>query len=302
MPPSLLIIIVLIAAWLLFELGWLSRPAPWEKATGWNAIAPKFRPGCTTFFAKDGPEAIWLGHAGFIIRWHGKTLLLDPNRSGHCTVARRAMRIPPSIADLSCDAILITHAHFDHLNLDTLAELKSRSRFIVPAGAEEYFSDAHCGAHELSAVNAWNSVRVGPLTITAVPAAHNGGRYHPWKSRKAAVGYAIGDGTTTLYCAGDTSAANDFNAIRERFQPRFAILPIGAFRPRRPLRDHHMNPEEAVAAARTLGVKAVMPCHFGTFRLSLDRVTTALPRFASAARMAGLRWIMPSLWKGEHAG
>jgi L-ascorbate metabolism protein UlaG (beta-lactamase superfamily) len=108
-----------------------------------------------------------------------------------------------------------------------------------------------------------------------------------------AVGYVIRSGGEAIYYAGDTGARNDFDAIRERFRPRAAILPIGAYSPSWPLQRYHLSPEQAVEVGRRLAVETVIPCHFGTYMLSLDRPEAALPRFAAAAAAEDVRWVMP---------
>lgn len=284
-----------LAVYLLAELGWLSPRRPWERATGWDAIAPEDRAPLSPQLG-EGPEIHWLGHSGFRIRWHGVTLLLDPITARRCTVARRALEVPADPG--AADAVLLTHGHFDHLNTHTLRQLRGIARFVVPAGSESYLDPVR-GDTPVTGLKLGESLRIGELEVMAVPAAHNGGRLHPWKSKRIAVGYVIRDGREALYAAGDTSAANDFESLRDRYHPRWAILPIGAFAPRFPLKIHHLSPEEAVWAAKQLGVDLVVPCHFGTYRLSFDRVSTALPRFARAARATGQRWIMPILWRGD---
>ena len=274
-------------------LGWLTPAQPWEISTGWQRIPADELPRGRL---PDGLGLTWLGHSGFVVRWRGVVLLLDPNLSERCTVSPRRMPVSADAADLrGVDGVLISHAHYDHLHVDTLARVPSIGFTAIPTGCERYIGVNRAERLHLRPVSAGDAFRAGPLEIVAVPAAHNGSRFHPFGSRVAAVGYVIRDGRHTLYFAGDTAAHNDFAGIRDRYRPDIAILPIGAFAPRHALKIHHLNPEDAVAAAETLGVKTVVPCHFGTFRLSLDRPDVALPRFASAAGKRGIEWVMPEL-------
>ena len=283
-----------LALWLLYLLGWFTAPRRWEVATGWNRIPAGQHPvgGLDEEFHLD-----WLGHSGFVLRWAGQTILLDPNTSTRCTVSRRVLEPSAPIGQVGpVDAVLISHAHYDHLNVDTLKQVPHIGFTALPAGAEGYLADT--AAHTRPRpVTAHEKITLGPLEIFPVPAAHNGNRFHPLKSRIPAVGYIIRSPTRTLYYAGDTSFALDFAALREQYHPDVAILPIGAYAPRLPLKFHHLNPEEAVQAAQILGVKTTIPCHFGTFTLSFDRPSAALPRFADAAQQAGLPWRMPALAK-----
>lgn len=288
----LILLHLLLITWVLYRLGWLTAPRPWEESTGWNRIPAEQRP---THALPDEFTLDWLGHSGFILRWAGQTILLDPNTSMRCTVARRVMELPadPSVVD-HADTVLISHAHYDHLNLDTLQRIRDIGFTAVPEGTEVYFGETTDHAKPRP-VRVGDSITLGPLEIFPVPAAHNGNRFHPWRSPKPAVGYIIRSPTFTLYYAGDTAFHNDFAGIREKFHPNLAILPIGAYAPRYPLKIHHLNPEEAVQAARLLGVQTVVPCHFGTFNLTFDHPSAALPRFAAAAQKAQLDWVMPVL-------
>ncbi len=285
----------LLVAW----VGWLTPDRPWRTATGWERIPAAERPTASVLWddtaaAGPAPELVWLGHSGFLLTWRGSRLLIDPNTSRRCTVSRRVLERPADLARLGAvDAVLISHAHYDHLDLPTLGSIPDLGTVVVPAGSEPYLPAPL--RRRAVALQVGERRRLGELEVVAVRAAHNGNRYHPLSSDQLAVGYVIRTPRTSLYYAGDTGFGEHFAEIRERFHPRVAILPIGAYAPGFPLRRYHLSPEDAVEAARVLGVETVVPCHFGTFVLSLDRPSQALPRFAHAARAADLRWLMPRL-------
>ena len=287
---------------LALHLGWATQPRLWQSATGWEQIPIDLRPAVTTqpWRATTDPEAApdirWLGHSGFVVTWHGMRLLLDPNTSRWCTIARRILEPSIDLTKLGpVDAVLLSHSHFDHLDLPTLRRIENDPLIVVPAGSEELVRLPASQRSRRVGLRPWQRHTVGSLEVIAVPARHNGGRLHPLKSHRLAVGYVIRAGEDAFYFAGDTGADNSFAEIRERYRPRLALLPIGAYAPVWPIGRVHLNPEQAVQAARELGVEVVMPMHFGTFALALDRPASALPRFARAAQLGEVHWLMPQL-------
>jgi len=281
-----------------WHAGWARGERPWPIATGWARIPADERAPSTRELLDSavGPRLSWLGHAGFLLEWNGVRLAIDPNLSPRCTVVRRELELGAAPADLGAlDAVLISHAHFDHLDRPTLAALAGVGRLIVPQGSEGYVEAIHT-AEPTVGLAPGGAVRVGALEIVAVPAFHHGNRWHPLASARLAVGWIVRTGERAVYFAGDTGARNDFSAIGRRYRPDVAVLPIGCFAPPWPIGRVHLSPEQAVAAARELGSPLVVPAHFGTFALALDRPDEALPRFARAARASGVRWAMPALF------
>jgi L-ascorbate metabolism protein UlaG (beta-lactamase superfamily) len=286
-------------------VGWGRGASSWAVATGWRALPESERLSAASLAGLDwgeagAPRIDWLGHSGFVIRWSGTTLLLDPNTSGHCTISPRRLEPAADVAGLGpVDGVLISHAHYDHLDLPTLARLAGIGTVVLPRGSESYFSDPRWDDTVFAPLVPGESTRVGRLEIVAVPAVHNGSRFHPLRSARGALGYVVRNAGEAIYYSGDTGFDLDFLRLGLVHRPRIAILPIGAYAPRVPMKYYHLSPEEAVEAARRLGVQAVIPCHFGTFVLSLDRPASALPRFVKAAGARGVAWIMPTLLREE---
>jgi L-ascorbate metabolism protein UlaG (beta-lactamase superfamily) len=280
------------------HVGWFAPPRAWGEATGWSAIPVEERPSLDLAWPDDAgeaPEVHWLGHSGFLIVWHGVRILLDPNTSPRVILAPRILEAAAPASMLGAvDAVLVSHAHYDHLDLPTIAALPSVRTILVPVGSETYLRGARSDARVVG-LDVWETERIGPVEVIAVPAAHNGSRFHPLPSRHLAVGWVLRAGGGAIYYAGDTGLRNDFAAIARTSRIDLAILPIGAYAPSFPMRRYHLSPEDAVEVARILDARAVVPCHFGTFVLALDAPNEALPRFARAARAAGLRWTPPRL-------
>lgn len=239
--------------------------------------------------ATKDPQIVWLGHASFLIAWRGKILLIDPVFAKFIGTAKR--RIPNSslINQLDPDAILVSHAHMDHLNAASIKRFAGAT-VILPRNSEDFLP------HELKqkaiGLATGRSIDLGTLTILATEARHGGWRY-PWQKGYTALSYLISDGEQTVYYAGDSAYGDHFKAIGESFPIEIALLPIGAYSPRWFLKTRHLNPPEAVMAAQDLKANTMIPYHFGTYRLSWDALNEALPWFVKEAQNMDMKWQLP---------
>ncbi len=265
--------------------GWFSPKRPWQEVCGADRLAevPRYQPG-------DGPKILWLGHAGFLIQWHGQCLAVDPNLSATCFPVPRLVAEETPAWPAPVTLALISHAHYDHFDLPSLRQLPGLQTLVAPSGLNQFLDGDLADRLHFEGLRPGESLHLGRLKISAVETRHNGGRNHPLPSDFQALGFVIGDGQVNLYFAGDSGYGPHFRSIGQRFHPKLAILPIGAYAPHFALGPHHLDPEEAVQAGIDLGVELVIPSHFGTFRLAFDAPDAALPRFAAAAQSAPFRW------------
>jgi L-ascorbate metabolism protein UlaG (beta-lactamase superfamily) len=179
------------------------------------------------------------------------------------------------------DAVLISHNHYDHLDLATLRTLAEtrHPRFIVPVGCAKLLRDAGIGPVE--ELDWWASAERNGATIHCVPAIHFSARTPFDRNRALWCGYVIEQPGGAAYFAGDTAFGDHFQAIRERFgAPRLALLPVGAYLPRWFMSPVHMGPEEALQAHRILEATASVAIHHGTFQLADDAVDEPRARLA----------------------
>lgn len=268
----------------------------WAEVTGWNQLGEAellLAQESEDAYSKleNRPELSWGGHATLRVEWGGQRLVADPVFSARVKVAPRLFEDPVLADGLVSDAILLTHAHMDHLDNATLERL-SPTRLYLPFGSERFLSEQVLARHEIVPLQIGEVAFLGDLEIIPVPAQHGGWRY-PWQRGLFACGYVIRHQDETLYLAGDTAMGEHFEAIAADYAPRFAVLPIGAYSPQWFLRSRHLNPEEALEVAGILNCEFVVPYHFGTFRLSLERVDAPLKRWAAAALAAKKQWFLP---------
>src|ERR1700722_5287763 len=222
-----------------------------------------------------------INHSTLLFQQDGSHILTDPiwsQRASPFTAIGPRRHREPGVCweDLPrIDTVLLSHNHYDHLDLATLRRLADRgqSQFVVPAGVARLLRSQSIGpVHELD----WGeSLPLSGTTIHSVPALHSSARGIFDRNRTLWCGYVIEAGNRVVYFAGDTAFGGHFASIRERFgAPRLALLPIGAYAPRWFMSAVHMGPEEAVRAHRILGAETSIAIHHGTFQLADDGLDT----------------------------
>ena len=233
--------------------------------------------------------ATFVGHATWLLRLGSVTVLTDPIWSERCSPVsfagpKRVRRPGLAFETLPrVDTTLVSHGHYDHLDLATLQRLSElhRCEFVTPLGHE-----ALCARHAIQSVHAldWWQTWEGPrdLRVTLVPSRHFSARSLFDRNRALWGGFVLERGGRRVYFAGDTGYGDHFAAIRERVGPLdLALLPIGAYAPRWFMRPHHMDPDEAVCAHVDLGGPMTLGMHWGTFQLTdeaIDEPLLALDR------------------------
>ena len=173
------------------------------------------------------------------------------------------------------DAVLISHNHYDHLDLPTLRRLASAQKtiFVVPSRLARFLLTQNIGpVQELD----WGeSFSFQGLTVHCVPALHFSARGAGDRNKTLWCGYVIETQERIIYFAADTAYGPHFTQIREKFgSPQLALLPIGAYAPRWFMSPVHMSPEEAIRAHRELGAQTSIAIHHGTFQLADDGIDT----------------------------
>lgn len=199
-----------------------------------------------------GNKLTWLGHATFkITTASGKVILVDPWLSNPlCPEAEKKLT--------RVDTMLITHGHFDHIA--DAVELGKKFKPQIVGIYEVCAWLESKGVKNTSGMNKGGTQKVDEIEVTMVHAVHSCGIQDGDKIIYGgeACGYVIRlpEGMT-IYHAGDTAVFGDMKLIAELYEPELALLPIGDF--------YTMSPREAAKAIRLLGVRHVIPMHFGTF-------------------------------------
>ncbi len=224
-----------------------------------------------------------VGHATILIQVAGRNILMDPvwsDRASPFSFAGPRRVNPPGIAFDALppiDAILITHNHYDHLDVETISRLWARGepRVIAPLGNDAIIR-SHDDAVRVETLDWGQSIELGgDIAVHLAPANHWSAR--GVNDRRMALwgAYILTTPAGAIYMAGDTGygEGDTFRAVKERFGTmRLAALPIGAYEPRWFMAAQHMNPADAVQAFRDLGTEAAIGVHWGTFQLTNERV------------------------------
>jgi L-ascorbate metabolism protein UlaG (beta-lactamase superfamily) len=237
-----------------------------------------------------GLRATLVNHSTVLLQQRDSNILTDPiwsERASPLSWAGPRRRRKPGVSweDLPpIHAVLISHNHYDHLDLPTLRRLADRgdSAFVVPARGARLLRSRNIGpAHELD----WGeSLPLPGFTIHCVPALHFSSRGIFDRNQTLWCGYLIECRDGLVYFAGDTAFGNHFAQIREKFgSPRLALLPIGAYQPRWFMSPVHMGPDEAVRAHRILAAKTSIAIHHGTFQLADEGLDTPRQQLIACA-------------------
>jgi L-ascorbate metabolism protein UlaG (beta-lactamase superfamily) len=223
----------------------------------------------------------WIGHASFLIQTPEVNVLVDPNWSKWLKVIKRLKRPGFEIHHLpEIDFVLVTHAHFDHLDRRTLRRVAADQPIVVPIGVGNLVHDL--GFQIVHELDYWQKVKLGPLEVALTPCYHWGARFLADLHRGFG-GFAITIDDRTIFHCGDSAFFPGFREIGEHYSIDIALLPIGAYDAPTG-REVHMNPEEAVRAFTELRAKTLVPMHYGSFRLGYEPLEEPLQRLIAAAR------------------
>jgi L-ascorbate metabolism protein UlaG (beta-lactamase superfamily) len=249
----------------------------------------------------------FIGHSSFLVQIAGRNLLIDPVFATRLILLRRARKPGMEIAHLPpVDAVLLTHAHMDHLNLPSLRQIVRHAKkltgmapeAIVPKGVRDLVEKI--GFRKVTELEWWESTALedDDVRMTMTPAKHWGARMFK-DTHRLFGGYVIEGAGHSVYHSGDTAYFNGFHEIGRRLKPEIALLPIGAYYPDS-YRAVHTSPEEGLQAFLDLGTATTMiPMHFGTFPLGKEPMDEPPVRLMAAAKKLGVADRVDVMGEGE---
>lgn len=271
---------------------------------------------------RSAVSVTWIGHSSFLLQKGGLNIVTDPVWAGRMGLEKRLA--PPGIAmdELPpIDVILLSHSHYDHMDIPSLKKLKRRSLaeplLLVPAGLAGSLRKK--GFTKVEELEWWEYRRIGDVEFHFVPAQHwtrrtlwdtNRSHWGGWVLRRDVRNAGSCDGRSstekdsggsggeagfipecpTVYFAGDSGYFPGFRMIGERFRPDYVLMPIGAYEPEWFMSKQHVSPEEAVQAFLDTSGAIMIPMHYGAFRLADDTPKEALDRLYAEWERRGLPW------------
>lgn len=248
---------------------------------------------CTRSVDPRSMVATWIGHATVLVQAGGVNILTDPVWSQRASPVQWAgpkrVRAPGiRLADLPrIDVIVVSHNHYDHMDLPTLKALWKRDRplIVTSLGNDTILKRAGIGA---VAGNWGQTVRTRGMAVVIEPNHHWSSRYGTDRNRALWSSFRIETPAGAIYHAGDTGYGDgSWAAEAARRGPiRLAILPIGAYEPRDVMKENHVNPAESVRVFDALRPAMALGMHWGTFQLTFEAID-APPR--ALARVRGTR-------------
>jgi L-ascorbate metabolism protein UlaG (beta-lactamase superfamily) len=241
----------------------------------------------------------WLGHSSALLEVDGQRVLVDPvwgERVSPSPIVgpKRLHPAPIPLSDLpKVDAVLISHDHYDHLDLPTVRALvrEQTAPFVVPIGIGAHLRSWDVPEDRIVELDWDGSTTIGELTLTCTEARHFSGRFFArdttlWSS------WVVRGPRHRVFFGGDTGYTPAFAGIGARYGPfDLTLLPIGAYNDA--WQAMHMNPEEAVQAHGDLGGNVLMPVHWATFNLAFHLWAEPVQRLCAAALRKGITLVVP---------
>ncbi len=225
--------------------------------------------------ASDTLKVVWFGHSTFLLNFEAKTILVDPMLSEYASpvpfVIGRFQPPPLKASELPhIDTILISHDHYDHLDMKTIRSFKDKvdTKFIVPLGVGRHLEGWGIDRSRITELDWWESTSFDNLEFVATPAQHFSGRAFGDRNATLWASWVIKSDTKRVFFSGDSGYDKHFKDIGDKYGP-FDIAFIENGQYNKVWEEVHLLPEQSVRAFYDLKAEIYFPVHWGAFKLSI---------------------------------
>lgn len=250
----------------------------------------------------ESMKAIWYGHSVLLLRLNGKTLLIDPMLGDNASpIAPFATsRFSEDSLELidqfpEIDLLLMTHDHYDHLDMKSILKLKAKTKqYYVALGVGRHLRSWGIEADKITEFDWWEEQRLDDIQITFTPSRHFSGRGLTDRAKTLWGGWVFKTEKESLYFSGDGGYGEHFKEVGKRLGPfDFGWMECGQYN--KNWHQIHMYPEEAVQAALDAGVKKATPVHWAGFALAVHTWTDPAERFKAEAQRQNFNMVFPKI-------
>jgi N-acyl-phosphatidylethanolamine-hydrolysing phospholipase D len=237
-----------------------------------------------------GDSITCLGHASLWIRLQQQNIVTDPVFEDSIAIfIKRHTPFPIPLNELpKFQVVLISHGHYDHLDRASIKRLGTGPLYLTPLGYKDWFEEVLPGARVIE-LDWFDSYAYQGITYRLLPAQHWTKRSLFDTNRRLWGSWLMEAGGRKVFFAGDSGYFRGYSEFGKKFGPIDAVLmPVGLYEPRWFMKDHHMNPQEVIQAAREMGARFIIPQQWGVFDLTDEPMTLPPRDYRKAAQATGL--------------
>ncbi len=257
-----------------------------------------------------GLRAIWFGHASVYLEIDGARVMTDPVLSDYASpfpgIGPKRFHPPPVALEAlpKIDAVVISHDHYDHLDVATVRHLaQNGAHFFLPLGIGAHLERWGVPGAQFTELDWWQSADIAGLKLTSTPARHYSSRALRDGNATLWSSWSIAGPAHRVYFSGDTGFGDHFREIGERLGPfDLSLVKIGSYGPGQGWLDIHMDPEEAVKAHVAVKARRMLPVHWATFNLAFHAWDEPIKRALAAGRQHGIDLVTPRIGEAVAAG